>query len=108
VPCWKPVFPASQDAVVGAANSAASVGESLTTSSPRELLRRGKDQDKDFVVRGIIRRPARDKGEFGDGKIFITPVLEAYTSVRASGDGGGRKPRGHDMKEVLAIVRMNK
>lgn len=38
------------------------------------------DQDKDFVVKTIIDNARTgEKGSFGDGKIFITPVEEVYT-----------------------------
>lgn len=39
-----------------------------------------QDEDKDDVI-GIIMRTARTgtKGAFGDGKIFVLPVQEAYT-----------------------------
>ncbi|MBP8850529.1 MAG: P-II family nitrogen regulator, partial [Breznakibacter sp.] len=34
----------------------------------------------DFVVNTIIEAARTDeKGAFGDGKIFITPILETYT-----------------------------
>jgi len=39
-----------------------------------------KDEDKDFVVNTIMDAARTgEKGQFGDGKIFITPVLESYT-----------------------------
>lgn len=43
------------------------------------------DEDKDFVV-GAIMEAARTepKGAFGDGKIFISVVEEAYTISRGS------------------------
>jgi len=38
------------------------------------------DQDKEFVVQTILDSARTgEKGQFGDGKIFITPVTEAYT-----------------------------
>lgn len=38
------------------------------------------DGDKDFVVQTIMESArSGEKGQFGDGKIFIEPVLEAYT-----------------------------
>jgi nitrogen regulatory protein PII 1 len=48
---------------------------------PKEmLLLVVKDEDKNDVV-DIIMRKARtgENGAFGDGKIFVSPVLEAYT-----------------------------
>lgn len=39
-----------------------------------------KDEDKDFVVTTLIESARTgEKGAFGDGKIFVTPVEEAYT-----------------------------
>jgi nitrogen regulatory protein PII 1 len=39
-----------------------------------------KDEDKDFVVETIMAAARTGvKGAFGDGKIFITPVLDVYT-----------------------------
>lgn len=39
-----------------------------------------EDRDRDRVVNVIIRTAKTgEKGEFGDGKIFISPVEEAYT-----------------------------
>jgi nitrogen regulatory protein PII 1 len=38
------------------------------------------DNDKDYVVETIMENARTEpKGQFGDGKIFITPVVEAYT-----------------------------
>jgi nitrogen regulatory protein PII 1 len=48
---------------------------------PKELLLTVcKDHDKEFVIRTIIKAARTgEKGNFGDGKIFIVPVLESYT-----------------------------
>ena len=38
------------------------------------------EKDKDFVIETIIESArSGDKGQFGDGKIFVTPVSETYT-----------------------------
>lgn len=38
------------------------------------------DQDKDFVIKTIMDNARTgEKGSFGDGKIFVTPVEEVYT-----------------------------
>ena len=44
-----------------------------------------RDEDKDDVV-SVIMRAAKtsDSGAFGDGKIFITPIEEAYTVSSAA------------------------
>ncbi len=57
------------------------IGEVTYDELPKELLIVVvKDEDKDFCVSTIIDA-ARSKGggAYGDGKIFITPVEEAYT-----------------------------
>lgn len=57
------------------------VGEVVYDEIPKELLMIVvRDEDKDDVI-SIISRYARtsEKGAFGDGKIFVTQVEEAYT-----------------------------
>lgn len=57
------------------------VGEIFYDEIPKQmLLIVVKDDDKDDIVK-IITKNAKtgNKGAFGDGKIFITPVEEAYT-----------------------------
>lgn len=48
---------------------------------PKELLLTViKDKDKDFVVNTIIDSARTgSEGAFGDGKIFVSPVMESYT-----------------------------
>jgi nitrogen regulatory protein PII 1 len=57
------------------------IGEITYDEIPKELLLTVvKDQDKDFAVGAIIKAARTgDKGAFGDGKIFISQVEEAYT-----------------------------
>jgi len=57
------------------------IGEITYDEIPKELLLTViPNKDKDFVIRTIIRAArSGDKGAFGDGKIFITPVEEVYT-----------------------------
>jgi len=57
------------------------VGNVTYDELPKELLLIViKDEDKEFVVTTIMEAArTSDKGQFGDGKIFITPVLESYT-----------------------------
>ena len=57
------------------------VGEVTYDELPKELLITVMpEKDKDFVVRSIIKNAkTKDSGAFGDGKIFISPVLEVYT-----------------------------
>jgi len=57
------------------------VGDIQYDEIPKEmLLLVVNDDDKDDVVK-VIMRTARtgDNGNFGDGRIFISPVLDAYT-----------------------------
>lgn len=64
------------------------VGEVFYDEIPKEmLLMVVKDEDKDDVVK-IIMKYARtgEKGNFGDGRIFVSKVEEAYTiSTKTSG-----------------------
>jgi nitrogen regulatory protein PII 1 len=57
------------------------VGNVTYDELPKELLLIAiKDADKDFVINTIIEAARTgEKGAFGDGKIFITPVVETYT-----------------------------
>ena len=56
-------------------------GEITYDELPKELLITViPAKDKDLVIRTIIdNAKTGDKGAFGDGKIFITPVNEVYT-----------------------------
>lgn len=57
------------------------VGDVYYDEIPKEmLLFVVRDEDKDDVVK-VIMRTARtgEKGNFGDGRIFISPVDDAYT-----------------------------
>lgn len=68
------------------------IGEVTYDEIPKELLLTVvKDQDKEFAVRTIIKAARTgDKGAFGDGKIFITPIVEAYTissGIKENADG---------------------
>lgn len=57
------------------------VGDVFYDEIPKELLMMVvRDEDKDDVVRIIMKNAKTgNKGAFGDGKIFVTPVDEAYT-----------------------------
>ncbi len=48
---------------------------------PKELLMITiPEKDKDFVIETIMYAArSGEKGQFGDGKIFVTPVEECYT-----------------------------
>ncbi len=56
------------------------VGEVHYDEIPKEmLLIVCNDEDKDDIVRVICRAGRVGEGTFGDGRIFISPVEEAYT-----------------------------
>ncbi len=57
------------------------VGDIHYDEIPKEmLLLVVKDEYKDDVIRVIMRTAkSGEKGAFGDGKIFVSPVEEAYT-----------------------------
>jgi nitrogen regulatory protein PII 1 len=56
-------------------------GEVTYDELPKDLLLIvAKDEDKDFVIRSIMESArSGERGAFGDGKIFVSPVDEAYT-----------------------------
>jgi len=57
------------------------IGEITYDEIPKELLLTMVPmKDKEFVIKTIIDAArSGDKGAYGDGKIFVTPVEEAYT-----------------------------
>jgi nitrogen regulatory protein PII 1 len=56
------------------------VGEVHYDEIPKEMLMLViEDNDKDDVVKLIIRTARTGTGAFGDGRIFISPVESAYT-----------------------------
>lgn len=57
------------------------IGQITYDEIPKEMLMMVvKNTDKDYVLDTILKAARTgDKGAFGDGKIFITPVLEVYT-----------------------------
>jgi nitrogen regulatory protein PII 1 len=57
------------------------VGEIHYDELPKEMLFTViEDGDKDFVVETILKSARSGvKGAFGDGKVFVSPVSEAYT-----------------------------
>jgi nitrogen regulatory protein PII 1 len=62
------------------------VGDVFYDEIPKELLMMVvNDEDKDDVIRIIIKNARTgNKGAFGDGKIFVSPVEEVYTISSAS------------------------
>lgn len=57
------------------------IGEIIYDEIPKELLIIViPNKDKDFVIKTIINSARTgEKGNFGDGKIFVSPVSEVYT-----------------------------
>jgi nitrogen regulatory protein PII 1 len=57
------------------------IGDITYDEIPKELLMMVvADADKELVVKTVIAAARTgDRGAFGDGKIFISPVDEAYT-----------------------------
>ena len=73
------------------------VGEVTYDEIPKELLFTVvEDRDKQFVVDTILKAARTgEKGSFGDGKIFISPVLETYTvssGVKEEGEEDAEEP----------------
>lgn len=64
------------------------IGDVKYDEIPKEmLLIVVKDEDKDEVIRNILHSARTgDNGHFGDGRIFVQPVIESYTISTASKD----------------------
>ena len=62
------------------------IGDITYDELPKEMLIMViKDEDKEFAVNTIIESARTGtEGAFGDGKIFIMPVEEAYTISRGT------------------------
>jgi len=62
------------------------VGDITYDELPKEMVMMVvKDEDKDFAITTIMESARTgEKGAFGDGKIFVSPVDEAYTISRAT------------------------
>ena len=73
------------------------IGEITYDEIPKEmLLTVVKEQEKDFVVQTIIQAARTgEKGAYGDGKIFIVPVMEVYTI-----SSGIKETPGGEIEEV--------
>ena len=57
------------------------VGDVFYDEIPKEMLMMVvRDEDKDDVIKIVMKNAKTgEKGAFGDGKIFVSPVDEAYT-----------------------------
>lgn len=62
------------------------IGDVTYDELPKEMLVMVvKDEDKDYVIKTILDTAVtQPKGAFGDGKIFVQQVEEAYTISRGS------------------------
>ncbi len=62
------------------------IGDVTYDELPKELIMMViKDEDKDFAVNTIMEAARSEGGgAYGDGKIFISPVEEAYTISRGT------------------------
>src|SRR5512139_112556 len=85
------------------------IGEITYDEIPKELLLTVVNEaHKDFVIKTVLKAArSGDKGAYGDGKIFVSPVNEVYTISSGIKEGAGEPGRGKAMKEVMAIVRIN-
>jgi nitrogen regulatory protein PII 1 len=57
------------------------IGGIIYDEIPKTLIMLAiRDEDKDDIVRIIIQTAkTSEKGAYGDGKIFVSPIEEAYT-----------------------------
>jgi len=62
------------------------IGDITYDELPKELLIVVvEDKDKEFAIKTILESARTgDKGNYGDGKIFVMPVEEAYTISRGT------------------------
>lgn len=72
------------------------IGDVTYDEIPKELLLTVvAAKDKDFVINTIMKAARTgDKGVFGDGKIFVSPVEEVYTissGTKETTDGAAEK-----------------
>ncbi len=86
------------------------IGDITYDGIPKELLIIVvPDAEKDMVIKTVIGAARTGaNGAFGDGKIFVSPVEEVYTVSSGIKETDADKAEGARMKEVVAIIRMNK
>ncbi|MFH1152670.1 MAG: P-II family nitrogen regulator [Pseudomonadota bacterium] len=75
------------------------IGEITYDEIPKEMLITVVDaKDKDFIIKTVMKAARTgDKGAFGDGKIFVSPVEEIYTI------SSGIKETGVDTVSEVAV-----
>ncbi len=73
------------------------IGEVTYDEIPKDMILMViNNKDKDYVIKTIISSArTSDKGSFGDGKIFVSPVDEVYTV-----SSGIKEIPGGEMEEV--------
>ncbi len=66
------------------------IGEITYDEIPKEMLISVvNEKDKEFVLKTILTTAKTGtKGAFGDGKIFVSPVIETYTISSGVKEGG--------------------
>lgn len=64
------------------------VGDVYYDEIPKEMLMMVvRDEDKDDVIKIVMKNAKTgEKGAFGDGKIFVSPVEEVYTISSGSNE----------------------
>ncbi len=62
------------------------IGNIVYDEIPKSLILMAiNDEDKDAIVKTILETARTgENGAFGDGKIFVSPLEEAYTISRGS------------------------
>ena len=80
------------------------IGDITYDEIPKELLIMVvPDADKDLVIQTVIGAARTgDKGAFGDGKIFVSPVDEVYTVSSGIKETAAGTEEVAPMKEVMA------
>ena len=72
------------------------IGDVTYDEIPKELLLTAvEEKDKDFVIKTVMKAAKTgDKGNFGDGKIFVSQIEEVYTissGIKEMADGTTEK-----------------
>jgi nitrogen regulatory protein PII 1 len=72
------------------------IGDITYDEIPKELLMMVvSNADKDLLIQTVMKAARTgEKGAFGDGKIFVSPVEEVYTVSSGVKEVGDRKKEG--------------
>ena len=81
------------------------IGEITYDEIPKEMLITVvPDSDKDYVVKTVLKAARTgDKGSFGDGKIFISPVEEVYTVSSGLKEGESIQVSGQRVEDEVSV-----